>query len=126
LLDVNVLIALFVTQHQFHGQVEKWVKAQPLSTQFLITPIVELGFVRVVSQVSHYGINTREAVAMLKMMKRERSFLLISDDRAVDHLPKWVKSHLQVTDGHLVDLAQAHGALLATLDKQIADAFLIP
>ena len=73
-----------------------------------------------------YDFSVREAIALLGEMKKFWSLQVYPDAREALHLPKWVKSHQQVTDGHLVDLAQAHGALLATFDKQIPSAFLIP
>ena len=49
-----------------------------------------------------------------------------TDDQTVGHLPSWVMNSKQVTDGHLSELARAHGAVLATMDGKIPDAFLIP
>jgi hypothetical protein len=37
-----------------------------------------------------------------------------------------VKTPKQTTDGHLVQLAKANGAILATLNAGIPGAFLIP
>ena len=54
------------------------------------------------------------------------SFLFIHDDVKADRLPSWVKTAKQITDGHLVELAKAHEAILATLDEKIAEAYLIP
>jgi hypothetical protein len=50
----------------------------------------------------------------------------LPDDRDVSHLPAWVKTAKQTTDGHLLDLARANGAELATLDVGIPGAFVIP
>jgi len=44
----------------------------------------------------------------------------------ISSLPQWAKSPAQTTDGHLVELAKAHSAVLATLDEGIPGAFLIP
>jgi predicted nucleic acid-binding protein len=52
-------------------------------------------------------------------------FLFLADDRDASQLPSWVKSPRQITDGHLVALAAAHGAKLATLDEGIPGAYLI-
>ena len=48
------------------------------------------------------------------------------DGNDISSLPKWAKSPGQTTDGHLVELARANGAVLATLDEGIPGAFLIP
>ena len=52
-------------------------------------------------------------------------FTLMSDDRDVSHLPAWVKSPRQTTDGHLAELANANGAIRATLDEKIPATYLI-
>jgi hypothetical protein len=61
-------------------------------------------------------------------MKRARGSPLtfISDAHDVSHLPGWVRAPKQVTDGHLSQLASAHGAMLATLDESIPGSYLIP
>jgi hypothetical protein len=53
-------------------------------------------------------------------------FTFISDDHDISHIPAWVKTAKQTTDGHLAQLAKAKGAILATLDGKIPGAFLIP
>lgn len=50
----------------------------------------------------------------------------VPDGIDVSVMPKWVKTPAQITDGHLVQLASANGAVLATLDEGIPGAFLIP
>jgi hypothetical protein len=50
----------------------------------------------------------------------------IADGNDVSLLPSWSKTPAQSTDGHLVQLAKSNGAVLATLDKGIPGAFLIP
>jgi hypothetical protein len=50
----------------------------------------------------------------------------VHDDQDATHLSPWVKVSEQTTDGHLIQLAQSHGAVLATLDAKIPGAFVIP
>jgi hypothetical protein len=45
---------------------------------------------------------------------------------APNTLPSWVLKSDQTTDGHLLQLASACGSTLATLDKGIPGALLIP
>jgi predicted nucleic acid-binding protein len=127
LLDVNVLIAFGVTQHQFHQRVVNWVAINRRST-FLTAPITEIGFVRVVANVPGYQLNILQAKALLVNLKENPdlplSFLI--DGIEISHLPDWVRVPSKVTDGHLLHLATTHGATLATLDKGIPGAFLIP
>ena len=58
--------------------------------------------------------------------RHAETFTFISDDHDISHLPGWVKQPKQITDGHLAQLAKANGAVLATLDRGIPGAFLIP
>ncbi|MGA1984572.1 MAG: PIN domain-containing protein [Acidobacteriaceae bacterium] len=127
LIDVNALIALGFLQHEFHHRVAAWLRQQkypPLAT----CSITELGFVRVLSQAPAYGLTVAQArTALLRLKKADRlPFTFISDDHDISHLPVWVKTPKQTTDGHLLQLANAHGAVLATLDAKIAGAYLIP
>jgi predicted nucleic acid-binding protein len=90
--------------------------------------ITELGFVRVLAQAPQYGITIAHARALLLRLKTGNSlkFTFISDDHDVSHIPAWVKTAKQTTDGHLAQLAKAKSAILATLDERIPGAFLIP
>jgi hypothetical protein len=53
-------------------------------------------------------------------------FTFIADHLDVTHLPSWVKTAKQTTDGHLATLARANETTLATLDRRIPGAYLIP
>jgi len=127
LLDVNALVALGFAQHEFHNRVARWLRAQhfpPLAT----CSITELGFIRVLVQAPAYGLTIAQARTLLLRMKQASTprFAFIPDDHDVSHLPTWVKTARQTTDGHLVKLANAHGAVLATLDARIPGTQLIP
>ncbi|HEX3819861.1 MAG TPA: hypothetical protein VHW45_06000, partial [Candidatus Sulfotelmatobacter sp.] len=90
--------------------------------------ITELGFVRVLAQAPAYGLSVAQARALLLGMKRAGvfEFTFLSDDHDVSQLPAWVKAPKQLTDGHLVKLASANDASLATLDGRIPGVYLIP
>jgi predicted nucleic acid-binding protein len=127
LLDVNVLIAFGVTQHQFHQRVVDWIRSQRGST-FLTSSVTEIGFVRVVASVVLYDLNVLQARRLLVGMKANAAqpLTFLSDGNDISALPAWVKSSAQITDGHLLQLASANEAVLATLDKGILGAFVIP
>jgi hypothetical protein len=127
LLDVNALIAFGVTGHQFYQRVVDWAASERTSI-FLTSPVTEIGFVRVVANVPAYAMNVTLAKTILTAIKANPDFPLIflPDAIEISYLPEWVKSSAQITDGHLSQLAKAHGALLATLDKGIPGSFLIP
>jgi hypothetical protein len=130
LLDVNALVALGFLEHEFHQRVALWVRrlAAKGTPDLATCSITELGFVRVLAQAPQYGFTVGQACDLLQRLKAARAvnFTFIADGHDISHLPGWVKMARQTTDGHLVRLAAASGALLATLDRRIPEAFLIP
>ena len=126
LLDVNALVALGFVHHEFHDRVARWLKAQRFP-EIATCSITELGFVRVLSQAPLYGLAVGQARSLLLRLKKTDvlSFTFIADSHDIAHLPTWVKSAKQTTDGHLPELANANGAMLATLDSKIPGAYLI-
>ena len=134
LLDVNALIALGVHDHEFHQRISFWLLALTRNApngdlpELAACPISELGFVRIVSQLGSYNVNVTAARALLARLQASRRyrFRFLPDMLGASQLPVWVKNPKQVTDGHLLGLARAHGAVLATLDDGIPGALLIP
>jgi uncharacterized protein len=130
LLDVNTLIALVVLEHEFHARVAGWVKRLRASgsANLATCSITELGFVRVLGQAQQYGLSIAQARELLLKVKNSDGlrWIFIPDDRDISRLPRWVRTPKQITDGHLAELARANEAVLATLDRRIPTAFVIP
>ena len=130
LLDVNALVALGFLEHEFHERTARWVRRIALqkTAELATCAMTELGFVRVLAQAQQYGFNVRQARELLIQVKTAGvlKFVFVSDDHGVSYLPRWVKLAKQITDGHLTGLARSRGAILATLDRKIPGAFLIP
>jgi len=114
LLDVNLLIAGIVQSHSQHAQAHAWLAGR----QIVLCPIVELGFLRI-------STNNRSGIGLTMEQARERLerfAALRHADRVPDDLPalaSHARTHDQVTDHYLADLAAKHGFKLATLDAQI-------
>ena len=127
LLDVNALVALGFLHHEFHDRVSAWVKQQGLP-ELATCSITELGFVRVLSQAPAYGFTVVQARTALLRLKRAKvlPFAFIADAHDISHLPAWVKSPKQTTDGHLAELARVSGTVLATLDEKVPGSYRIP
>jgi len=104
--DVKALIALGFLEHSLRSRVARWVRglARGRDTQLINCPFSEPGFIRVLSQAPQCGF---------------------ADDHDAGQLPGWVKTAKQTTNGHLAELARAHGAIPATLDERIPGAFVI-
>ena len=83
---------------------------------------------RVLSQAPQYGLTVALSKTMLARLKKQETvpFEFIADDHDISRLPGWAKTGRQTTDGHLAELAGAHGAVLATLDERMPSAFVIP
>ena len=130
LLDVNSLLALVILEHEFHARVASWVKRLRADgvPEFATCSITELGFVRVLGQAQQYGLSVTQARELLLKVKASDGmrWIFISDDRDISQLPKWVRTPKQTTDGHLAGLAGANEAILATLDRRIPGAFVVP
>lgn len=122
LLDVNALIALGYRSHVFHPRVARWAEGKSLLT----CSISELGFMRILTQLPEADISLATCRELLSTMKRERRMCLLEDSLSAVELPAWVQKPSQLTDGHFLELARSTGATLATLDKGIPGAFLIP
>jgi predicted nucleic acid-binding protein len=130
LLDVNALVALGFLQHEFHGRAASWVRKLALKgvPELSTCSITELGFVRVLVQAPQYGFTLADARNLLLELKSGSTvkFTFLPDDHDVSHLPAWVKTAKQTTDGHLAQLANANDFVLATMDAKIPGAYLIP
>ncbi len=130
LLDVNALVALGFLQHEFHERVAHWVRAlASKGAPELVTRARSRTRFRTDSRASSaISVTVAHARTLLLRLKAEKAlkFAFISDDHDVSHLPGWVKTAKQTTDGHLEQLAKANDSLLATLDGRIPKAFLIP
>lgn len=51
---------------------------------------------------------------------------LLEDGIGVDRLPAFARTPNKLTDGHLSELANKHGATFVTLDEGIPGALLVP
>jgi uncharacterized protein len=130
LLDVNVLVAWGWSDHVDHERTVAWIGAaiRKKTTKLMTSAIPELGFVRVSVQRTGGRVTVTEAGETLAGMVAALGarHVLLADDQAARRFPAWCSSVSRTTDAHLLALAAAHGAKLATLDTGIPGAFLIP
>ncbi len=124
LLDINILLAANHTGHRDHARAMRWL-ASVRGAEFLTTPITELGFVRIAA-ASGLQPSVVAARKTLARWTKAAGAELIPDSLGADRLPTWADTPAKTTDGHLVEVARAHDAKLATMDTGIADALLIP
>jgi hypothetical protein len=94
----------------------------------MTSAIPELGFVRVSVLRTGGRVTVAEATETLAGMVAALGarHVLLADDQAAHQFPEWCSSASRTTYAHLMELAAAHGAKLATLDIGFPGAFLIP
>ncbi len=130
LLDVNLLVAWGWADHAEHARAASWVaKTRKAPGAILLTSAIpELGFVRVSVQRTSGQVTPAAAGQVLAGMLRGLGSVhqFVPDDQTATSWPDWCCSAGQTTDAHLALLAQAQGGNLATLDKGIPGAFVIP
>ncbi|MEO7273185.1 MAG: PIN domain-containing protein [Vicinamibacterales bacterium] len=130
LLDVNVLVAWGWSDHVDHQRTAAWIGAttRQKATKLMTSAIPELGFVRVSVQRTGGRVTVAEAAETVAGMVAALGarHVLLADDQGARRFPPWCASASRTTDAHLLDLAAAHGAKLATLDTGIPGAFVIP
>jgi toxin-antitoxin system PIN domain toxin len=119
LLDVNVLVALLVPEHEHHHAAIQWFTAE--SNQGWATcAVTELGVIRVCAQLPG-GPWWPETTA-------DRLLLLTASSRAYEFWPDAIspvamaevraaRTVKQITDRYLLGLARRHGGRVITFDS---------
>lgn len=131
LLDVNILVAWGWADHIEHRRVALWLatmKKDP-TNQLLTSAIPQLGFVRISVQRLGGKLSVAEASSVLSGMLRSlgKSHGFLPDDQSsAAGFPDWCAGASRSTDAHLKLLADRHSARLATLDRGIPGAYLVP
>lgn len=120
--DVNVLVALTNPSHQHHPQARQWLAN---ARKFATTPVTEVGLVRLLLNPSVTGqqVTGEQAVDLLSGLRSHDRAVFLADSSSlaaagIDLIG--LVGHRQATDFHLVNVAAAHGAVLATFDRRIA------
>lgn len=123
LLDVNVLFALTWPNHLHHARARAWWGSV---ARWATTPVTESAFIRLSVNPAVVGrqVTVAEAVAVLRAIRSAPGHEFLADGSSfaapgID-LTR-VATARQITDAHLVNLAAAHDAVLATMDAGIAD-----
>jgi uncharacterized protein len=126
LLDVNLMIALSWRSHSLHNLARSWF-AEHHREGWATCPLVEAGFVRIVSNPSFspQSVPVQEAVDSLRTSTADQAHQFWPDSvtlpDALAMLDKPVTGHKQLSDAYLVALAIKNRGKLATLDRGIAE-----
>jgi toxin-antitoxin system PIN domain toxin len=114
-------VALAWPTHVHHRLAQEWF-ASKRELGFRTCPMTQAGFVRITSNPSFspQAVPVRAAIALLGEIVRLPEHGFWADDlsfpqAAPKEMP--IVSHRQVTDAYLISLAEAHGGMVATLDR---------
>ena len=127
LLDVNVLIALLDSDHDFHEEAHGWFDRVGRSG-WATCPITENGTIRIMGHVrypSGFG-NPGAVAAVLRSLRAVEGHQFWPDDLSLLTSPLISTSGLaaaaRVTDAYLLALAVSKGGKLATFDRRLSPA----
>ncbi len=124
LLDVNVLVALAWPNHAHHAAAHRWFDGKGRTT-WATTPFTESGFVRVSSNRSAIPNATSPflALELLTAMTGLDGHEFWVDDVAMVTAGQGdataIRTHRDVTDAHLLALAERYEGALVTFDKHL-------
>jgi toxin-antitoxin system PIN domain toxin len=119
---VNVLVALFMANHEHHDQSHEWLSG---TQGFATTPFTEAGLVRVLMTRTRATdpLPAAQALDRLRELRGLACAVFWPDDTSLADR-RAITAHLaaprQVTDTHLLNLAIARGGRLVTFDRGIA------
>ena len=126
LLDVNVLIALFDTEHVHHGDAFAWW-TKNRNDGWASCPLTQNGFVRIISG-SRYPqpLAIAEAVAVVRAQMALPGHAFWPDDVSLADPKRFDHGRLlgpgQITDAYLLALAVQNNGRLVTFDRTISIA----
>ena len=124
LLDVNVLVALFNSDHIHHDLAHDWF-AEEGRANWATCPVTEAGFVRVLCSPGYAGTLKRPAdlADRLRRFRESGGDVFWPDDASLLDASLFdlsrVAGHRQLTDVYLLGLAHTRRGRLVTFDRTI-------
>lgn len=124
LLDVNVLVALLVQEHQHHATAIKWF-SDVAADGWATCTVTELGVIRVCAQLPGTKWSpeaTADRLLMMIVTNREYIWWPGTGSPAVLPEVRSAQTAKQVTDRYLLGLARRNRGQLVTFDRALAVA----
>lgn len=124
LLDLNVLVALVVPEHQHHDAALIWYTGAR-NEGWATCAVTELGVSRVCAQLpggAWPSERTADQLLILTADGRAHEFWPDALSPAVMPEVRMAKSGKQLTDRYLLGLARRHGGKLVTFDRSLSSA----
>ena len=123
LLDVNVLVALLVPEHEHHTVAQMWFAQEAATLGWATCAVTELGVIRVCAQLPGGAWppdTTADRLLMLTAANREYVWWPDAVSPAVLPEVRLASSAKQVTDRYLLGLARRNGGRVVTFDRALA------
>lgn len=125
LLDVNMLIAIFDTHHQYHVLATQWLTNHVKNGNYWATcPLTQNGCLRILSMPTYVnGFDIPVIKQYLQQAINSPYHKFWQDDISLldDKLIDWshITGNRQLTDIYLMALAQTHNGIFVTLDNRV-------
>lgn len=125
LLDVNLLIASVVTNHEHHSRAQLYLATLD---RFYTTPTTQGGFLRFLTRPwkdEHRReqaprMTMAQAFSVLGGIVASRKHVFLADDEPFTSVPlRSLSGHRQWTDAYLMALARKHRTKLATFETKL-------
>ncbi len=119
LLDVNVLVALLVPEHQHHTASMDWFTTEAFRYGWATCGVTELGVIRVCAQLpggAWLPETTADRLLLLTAAGREYVFWPDALSPAIMPEVRAATTGRQITDRYLLGLARRHGGRLVTFE----------
>jgi hypothetical protein len=123
LLDVNLLIAMFQSDHMHYWRAHEWWSGNRASG-WASCPLTQNGFVRILSQPKYpTSMSVDGALGLLHRVTSADDHAFWFDDISLTDMQLFDRDHIlrpkQLTDIYLLALAVRNGGRLATFDRAI-------
>ncbi len=122
LLDVNVLLALLIEDHEFQPTAKAWFSKHHKSG-WATCPLTEAGFVRIAAQVATAGWTVRHALRVIEENRGATGHVFWAQDYSMSEILPEIRSRIhgpkQLSDAMLLDLAIRRGGVLVTFDQKV-------
>jgi toxin-antitoxin system PIN domain toxin len=125
LLDVNVLVALLVPEHEHHALALNWFSSEAANEGWATCATTELGVIRVCAQLPGGKWPpdvTADRLLLLTISNREYVWWADTVSPAVLPEVRSAGTAKHVTDRYLLGLARRNGGRVVTFDRALATA----
>jgi toxin-antitoxin system PIN domain toxin len=123
LLDVNVLVALLVPEHEHHARAVAWFATDGAEHGWATCAVTELGVIRVCAQLPGGTWPAETTAGGLLMLTASSPVHVWWPDAVSPLVLQEVRSATtgkQVTDRYLLGLARRNGGQVVTFDRALA------